>query len=73
MHVKCTLLVKYADFLSLEMKTFFIQNWDTVISPWRPKNRTFFCALFSFEFWYMLTLQQMSQVIEQFNLLETVY
>lgn len=50
MHIKCMLLVKYADFLSLEIKTVFIQDCDTVISPWSPKNRTFFCALFPFEF-----------------------
>lgn len=66
------LLVKYADFLSLEIKTVFIQNWDTVISPWNLQNRTFFRALFSFVFWYLLTHKQMSQVMEQFNLLESV-
>ena len=72
MHIKCMLLVKYADFLSLEIKTVFIQNWDTVISPWNLQNRTFFRALFSFVFWYLLTHKQMSQVMEQFNLLESV-
>ena len=56
MHIKCMLVVKYADFLSLEIKTVFIQDWDTVISPWSPKNRTFFCALFPFEFWFFRKL-----------------